>query len=49
MIMVGEFGEKANPPWDRARALSALIEMDNLDPAMAAKRILDHFGPEAEK
>ena len=43
-FIVGEFGEKANPPWTRERALSALIVQDGLSPRQAQARIDKHFG-----
>jgi hypothetical protein len=41
---IGEFGERANPPWSKERALDALINQDGLDPETAEKRATKHFG-----
>lgn len=43
-FLVGEFGERANPPWTQARALSALIIQDGLSLEEAQARVNKHFG-----
>jgi hypothetical protein len=43
MLAVGEFGEKAIPPWTKDRALDALINQDGLDPLRAEKRVSEFF------
>ncbi len=44
IFTIGEFGERAIPPWTRERALDALINQDGLDACSAAKRVNKHFG-----
>jgi hypothetical protein len=42
---IGEFGEKAIPPWTREQAMEAL-KGDGLAPEIAEERVNDHFRPE---
>ena len=49
IFTIGEFGQRAKPPWTRERALDALINQDGLDGDAAAKRINEHFGGTVRK
>jgi hypothetical protein len=43
IFTVGEFGDRAKPPWTRDEARKALIEQDGLDAVEAEKRIAQWF------
>lgn len=43
ILTVGEFGQKANPPWTKDRALDALINQDGFSAEDAEKRVNDFF------
>ncbi len=42
-IVIGEFGQKVNPPWTKEQAIDALINQDGMDREAAQKRVNDFF------
>jgi len=44
IFTIGEFGERANPPWTKERALDALLNQDGLKTEDATKLVNAQFG-----